>query len=408
MMAITHIVVFEPEANGDQMDLVRHLVNAVETYIGKARITLLTSRDAADHPKTTRLLADFPDIDLRLAPEVAEGHRLFRRLNAFYERQWKNAQALSRGLADIKPETVDFVFFPYLETIGLLHLALDRSVFRGRRWATIAHNIRFHHRSAGIKGPVHTIDMLQRLFFWRVIGDPRLVCLGTNNPYLPAAARHPKVVYCPATAVEPALSDRNEARSYYGIRPETCVVLVFGFIDRRKCVDILLQAAARVITDLDLTILVAGAQNPADLDPVMRSDAARTLRDHGKLIEVNRFIDDSKDIDPMNAADIVWVFYEKAFVRNSDVLARSAMARRPVIARQQGLIGRLVEDHELGLAPSSDSPADVAAALTALARDPLLRRQMGENGRRAFVKNTPDALMRPIVEAFLRSSRHPV
>ena len=154
-MPDTHILIFEPDANGDQMDYVRHLANGVARDVKHPRITLLTSGEAATHPTCRQLANDFSDlITVQIAPPVTEGHRLFRAIDPFYERQWKNAEALTRGLTRIGPDTVDFVFFPYLETIGLLHLALRRGLFHGRPWATIAHNIRFHHRASGIKGPV--------------------------------------------------------------------------------------------------------------------------------------------------------------------------------------------------------------------------------------------------------------
>jgi glycosyltransferase involved in cell wall biosynthesis len=50
----------------------------------------------------------------------------------------------------------------------------------------------------------------------------------------------------------------------------------------------------------------------------------------------------------------------------------------------------------------SDTPNSIAAALSQLAGDPALRREMGENGARAFAANTPDNFARPIVEAIKR------
>jgi glycosyltransferase involved in cell wall biosynthesis len=403
-MTNKHILIFEPEANGHQMPYVRYLLDAIDRDVKQPRVTLLTTAEAAEHPNCQKLVNDFSSlVTLRIAPPVPEGNDFFRRLDVFYERQWKYAEALSRGLEEIGAGTVDFILVPHLEAIGLLHLALRRGLFRGVPWATIAHAIRFHHRASGINGPFRPIDFLQRAFFARVVQDPALVCFGTNNPYLPGAARRSKVMFCPDPCTAPELSGALEARAAYGIRPETCVVLVFGFIDRRKCVDILFEGAARAIPELDITVLLAGVQHAGHLEPVLRGEAAKKLRDHGRLVEVNRFLIDGQDIDPMSAADIVWVFYERNFVTNSNVLARSALSGRPVIARRQGLVGRLVDDHQLGLALSSDTPDAVVEALNRLVRDPLLRHQMGENGARAFAQNTPANFARPIVDGINRT-----
>jgi hypothetical protein len=128
-----------------------------------------------------------------VAPAVTERKRLFHALGAFYERQWQPAEAFARGFAAIGPDNVDFVLVPHLEAVGLLHLALRRGMFRGTPWAANSHAIRFHHRKSGIEGPFRAIDILQRALFWRVMGDPDLVCFGTTDPFLPQATGHPKV-----------------------------------------------------------------------------------------------------------------------------------------------------------------------------------------------------------------------
>jgi glycosyltransferase involved in cell wall biosynthesis len=404
MTAFPHILVFEPESTGHQMEYLRHLLNGIDQQVEDVRVTLLTTAEAAEHPNCQRLVNDFRQlVTVRIAPTVREGSAVFRTLGTFYERQWKNAESLDRALSEIGPETVDFILLPHLETIGLLHLGLRRNLFRGKPWATIAIAIRFHHRKCGIEGPFRWLDVLQSVFFRRVLQDPNLICFGTINPYLTRATSNPKVAYCPDPCAVPVLSSAQEARTAYGIRLETCVVLVFGFIDGRKCVDILLKGAARVIPELDLTVLLAGPQHPGHLAPVMNGDAARKLRDQGRLIEVNRFILSAQDIDPMSAADIAWVFYERNFVNTSSVLVRSGLSGRPVIARRQGAVGRLVEEHRLGFALSSDAPEAVAAALTKLVRGPALRHEMGENGAEAFADNTPANFARPIVEAMNRT-----
>jgi glycosyltransferase involved in cell wall biosynthesis len=189
-----------------------------------------------------------------------------------------------------------------------------------------------------------------------------------------------------------------ESRAAYGIRSDTFVVLVYGILDRRKCIGVLLEAAARVRDELDLTVFLAGPQQVEHLAPLLSGEAARKLRERDSLVEVNRFILNGKDIDPFGAADVSWVFYERNFVYNSGALVYSGLARRPVIVRRQGVVGRLVEDHNLGLALASEAPEIVASALHRLAGNPALRREMGENAVRAFAQNTPENFARPILD----------
>jgi len=403
MPAAPHILVFEPDAHGHQMEYLRHLLTKIDQDVPDARVTLLTTAEAASHPNCRRLDADFRHlVSVRIAPAVVEGNRLFRAIDVYCERQWRNAEMLARGLEQIGVDDVDFVLLPHLEAIGLLHLGLRRNLFRGKPWATISISVRFHHRQCGMDGPNGWSDLLQLWAFHRVIRYRRLACFGSINPYFAQAVPHPKVAHCPEPGTPPLLASREDACAAYGVRPDTLVVLVFGVIDRRKCVDVLLEGVARVVPGLDLTVLLAVPRHAGHLAPVLSSDAARKLREHGRLIEVDRFILSGQDIDPMGAADIVWLFYERNFVASSSVLVRSALSRRPVIARRQGVVGRLVEEHRLGLALGSDAPDSIAAALSQLAGDPALRREMGENGARAFAANTPDNFARPIVEAINR------
>jgi glycosyltransferase involved in cell wall biosynthesis len=197
------------------------------------------------------------------------------------------------------------------------------------------------------------------------------------------------------------LTEPGLAREAYGLRPNAFVVLVFGVIDRRKCLDVLLEGAVRVPADVDLTILIAGPQARNDVGAILQSSAASALRGAGRLVEHNRFILSGQDIDPASAADAFWVYYEPNFVYSSSVLVRAGLSGRPVIVRRRGVVGKQVEENGLGLALDSDTPEVVAAALTQLGRDEALRRRMGESGVRTFARHTPKAFSTPITDGIM-------
>jgi len=396
-----HIVIFEAEASGHQMEYIRHLVADLRDRMD-VRFTLLTTARAARHKNGERLVRDFGDsLTPRIVSEPSTGHRRFRALGRFLEYQWQMARMAQAGMREIGWDKIDFVLLPHLESIGLLHLGLRRPAFGGKPWATIAVGTRFHHRACGIAGSWRWIDPIQGHFFRRVVGDPTLVRFGTIDPYLPGAASDPKIVYCPDPCPPPVLTDAAQARDAYGLRPGGFVVLVFGVIDRRKCLDVLLDGAARVPEDVDLTVFVAGPQAKDVTGPILQGPAAAALRRAGRLVECDRFIVSGEDIDPASAADAVWVYYEPGFVYSSSVLVRAALLGRPVIVRRKGVVGKQVAENGLGLALDSDSPETVAAALTRLARDPALRSRMGEAGMNTFAGHTPRAFARPITDGIL-------
>jgi glycosyltransferase involved in cell wall biosynthesis len=397
-----HLMIFEPEANGHQMEHIRYILTEIEAHLPDAQVTLLTSQEAARHPNCQRIVRRFAAVlTVAIYEDRAGRNRILHRISNYYERQRQFATNLAGFLADHGP-AIDFVLLPHLECIGFAQLALRRGLFRGIPWATVSISVRFHHRSIGIASQSRMTDFLQKLCFYRLVRDPSLRCFGAINPYFMSSAHSPairgKLAYCPEPCGTPARGDAAAARDHYGIRPASCVVTVFGYLDHRKCIDALLAGAALVDPSLDVTVLLAGSQHTT-LAPVLDGEAGRLLRSQGRLIEINRFILIAQDPDPLLAGDISWVFYDESFVNSSSVLVRSALTRRAVIARARGVMGRQVAEHKCGIALPSDDPDGIARALTMLASEPALRREMGENGARAFAAHTPANFAKPIIDA---------
>jgi glycosyltransferase involved in cell wall biosynthesis len=396
-----HVAIFEPEAGGHQMEYLRHvLVEALDR--ADLRFTLVTSAHAARHVNCVRLARDLERaVTVHVVPDVSSRHAGFRLAGAFAEQQWRHARMAQIGIGQLGWRAVDFVFVPHLESIGLLQLGLRPTPFNGLPWATIAVGARFHHRHCGIPGPFRLIDPVQRLFFKRVVQDATLTGFGTIDPYLAAAVGHPKVIYCPEPRSRTTTTDSAQARREYGVPADAFVVVVFGVIDRRKCLDVLIDGAARVASEIDLVILLAGPQDAREIGPILSGPNARLLRDGGRLVEVNRFILADRDPDPIAAADVAWVFYERNFVYSSSVLVHAGSMGCPVVVRRQGVVGYQVEEHGIGVALSSEAPERVADALRTLARDSALRRRMAEAGRRTFQGHTPKAFAEGIVTGML-------
>ena len=396
------ILVFDPEASGHHMEYLRHLFTCLEPTIPSAKIVLLTTQSAAEHPNFQRLAADFGHLmQIRIARPIGPKTFMQRLMPAFAGRQSENAAILAQGIDDFGPENVGCVLLAHLEAIGVLNLALWPGILRGRPWLAIMIGVRYHHRQVGIAGPFRWQDFVQRWLFEKILRQAELVRIAVIDPYFVDTLNHPKVSWSPDPVIPPRLTNAQQARASYGLRPETCVILVFGFISHRKCIDALLAGVARLAPSLDVTVFLAGTQHGRLRQGLANNEIARTLRENGRLIEVDRYIMDDQDLDPMSTADICWVLYDQTWVMPSGVLLLAAVAGRAVICRRQGVIGRLVEENQCGLALTSDHPATIAAAITKLAHDPALRDRMGANGRRAFAGQTPERFAQPIIDAII-------
>ncbi len=399
---MTTILVFEPEASGHQMGHLRSVLTGIAADHPEWRVILLTTEAAAGHPNCRRVAADFAAmLTVRVADEVPAS-RVLAAVGPYYAAQKRHGDMVHRAIRAIGPGNLDFVLLLQAEAIGLWQMAARRDLCCGLPWATVSVGIRFHHPAVGIAQAFKASDVVQRWLFYRVLAHPGLACFASVNPTLGRVVRYGRLAYCPVPAFAPAAGPAAAARAFYGVRPGSFVVLAYGFLTRRKCIDLLIEAALRVDPAIDVTVLLAGRQH-SNLAPVMQGEAARRLREAGRLVEANRFIMDGKDLEPLGAADVSWVYYQPHFVHASGVLVRSGQAGVPAIGRRLGLIGWLLEETGSGVAVGSDDAGAIARALEDLARDPAGRAAMGARGRAAFAGHTPEAYARPLVEAMARS-----
>jgi hypothetical protein len=153
---------------------------------------------------------------------------------------------------------------------------------------------------------------------------------------------------------------------------------MFGYIDERKGMDRLAAALSQDCGGLELSI--CGAVAP-EYRERLKSELA-ILRAGGIQLDT----------------DFTRVPYADAMTRmvrsrcallsfgwrpsGSRVLLEAAAARTPVVVGNDSAVGRLVERHGLGLTADPASPAELRAAILALASDPQAAGQYTENMRR--------------------------
>jgi glycosyltransferase involved in cell wall biosynthesis len=172
-------------------------------------------------------------------------------------------------------------------------------------------------------------------------------------------------------------SDGVALRRQYGIPEDRQVILQVSWVIPEKGFDDLL-AAARIVVDQCPKAHFLMAGEGADRPRLMAETAKTGLQDHvtwtgtvAKPVESGLYA----------AADVVCQVsrWEEAF---GYVIAEALASARPVIGTRVGAIPELVRHGQTGLLVERRNPADLAARILELLRDPGLRRQMGEAGRR--------------------------
>jgi glycosyltransferase involved in cell wall biosynthesis len=143
------------------------------------------------------------------------------------------------------------------------------------------------------------------------------------------------------------------------------VMLLFGALDARKGTFRTLEACATLPAEIAqrLCIIFAG-RVPESNAKLLAAEIDRTRQNSRvQLVLLDRFIEEDEARDLFEIADAILLPYQR-FIGSSGVLLRAAAAGKPVIGTNFGLIGRLIEDHRLGLAIDSESPKALADAIS--------------------------------------------
>lgn len=169
-----------------------------------------------------------------------------------------------------------------------------------------------------------------------------------------------------------ARSDRAQVRAQLGAGPDDTVLLALCGLVRRKGVDVLLDALARLASGgLRPALWVAG-------DGPETAALTKQARDLG-LQECVRFLGRRDDVGDLLAACDVFVLPSRREGLGVAALEAMAAGRAVVASRVGGLQDAVVDERTGLLVPPEDATA-LAAALARLLRDRSLRDRLGAAG----------------------------
>ncbi|MCC7486334.1 MAG: glycosyltransferase family 4 protein [Burkholderiales bacterium] len=384
-----NIFIYDPYASGHHAGFIRVMLDGFRRESGW-RATLLTCGEASGHPSFRRLAAEYPDVlDMTVAETAIVPPLVAKVAGSFYAGQLENWLTVRREFPVLNASRrFDYAMIPYLEAVGV-HNAAYWPAFGSVPWAAIPHGLRCHFRESGIKSPPRRVDALQALCFRRMLRQPGLHRVFAIDPYLARWANDPKVVFVPDPSPLPPQLDRDECRRALALPADAFVLLVYGAIDGRKCLDVLLPAAASIDPARRIVVVVAGTQDARVRDSVLRQEAAATLRAASLLVEFDRFVTNEEEARLFAACDAVWC-YNRDTLGSSGVLIRAGQHARPVIVADAGLSGRVVGDERCGVVIGDARREDIAGAIVALRDDPRVREEMGRRAYARFREHVPE------------------
>jgi len=153
--------------------------------------------------------------------------------------------------------------------------------------------------------------------------------------------------------------------------------LVFGTVGRFvpvKSYPTLLRASQKVFREIPNAYLVVVGEGP------LQDELLKLVREL-EIVDRVKFLGWRKDVpEILRGVDVYALASESEGMSNT--ILEAMASGRPVVTTNVGGNPELVVDGETGLLVPSLNPEALAAAIAKLLREPKLRRQLGENGRR--------------------------
>lgn len=371
---MAHLLLFDPYTGGHHAEHVRHVLRGWQERYGQHsghQVTVAVAPElTASHPDLLALADELgPEVRFVEVAEVAElGGRLL-------EAGLWHRRVLERLITRLRPTHVLLLYLDHAQLALALGLRFSFPVaLSGLLFRPSFHYGRFEAAPPSLKARITRLR--KRLVLRGALRNPHLTTVFTLDPLavpaIAALAARAEAVALP-DPVDPAsletAASQDAVRAAYGVEQGRVLALLFGLLDERKGVFVLLEALHLLPTTQAerLTVLLAGAIRPEVRDRLYAAveavDSAVQLLVHGS------FVPDDAIQDLVRAADLVLVPYQR-HVGSSGVLIRAAAAGRPVLGQHYGIVGQQIIQHGLGRAVDSTQPERLAAALVEFLEDP--------------------------------------
>lgn len=270
-------------------------------------------------------------------------------------------------------QEVDYIFLPYLDYI-LYAVGLLGSPFHGTPWGGICMLASVHYDS-------HTMDLknikmraLKKYSFFRLLKNKYLGKFFVIDEllYKFAIKHQPESIRCLRYLMDPAEFNgsctRDIARQELRIPENAIVILIYGTINSRKGVSMLMDALVLHELPKNIHLLIVGEINKSAQEVFLSKSVAQLVNEN-RIYIFNSFVDENLQQKVFAATDVVWLGYKDHYGM-SGVLVMAAQARKVILSCNVGLIGWYTNLYNLGLSIDTEKMSEVKIALLELS-DPV-------------------------------------
>lgn len=180
------------------------------------------------------------------------------------------------------------------------------------------------------------------------------------------------------------LATPSAMRRTLGIRNDEVLFMSLGFVTRAKKVDAALRALDRIRDKIPpFKYLIAGEIKPEEFD-IHSLVAELGLEDQ---VQALGYVQEQQFFELVQGADIVINLRHPVLGETSGTMIRALGAGACVVVVDRGPFAEIPDEAALKIKWGRRFESDLAMGLEMLARDPLLRRRIGENARRYIAEN---------------------
>lgn len=306
-----------------------------------------------------------------------------------------HARLANRWIQRLAPTHFVFLFLDHIQPFTRLLRLSAGATFSGILFRPSLH--------FGLLGaPARTFR--EKILRWRkrtllrlLLTDRRLSTVFSLDPYAVEAinALHPRGEVCVALPEPLGLQSGSDVPALLRrAKPERKTLLLFGALDTRKGLIVLLDAVEGLpqAAQERLTLVLAGKLVEESLRPRVEQ-ALEHARLH--VLFEDRFLDEAEILPLIEAVDLNVLPYV-GHLGSSGVLVRAAHAGKPVIASDYGVVGAHVNRYGLGLTVDTNTPEALAEALARWLDHPETLPYNAESAARFAQANTGEAFARTL------------
>ncbi|MEM8832446.1 MAG: glycosyltransferase [Cyanobacteria bacterium P01_G01_bin.19] len=365
------ILIFELSVGGHYPEYISYLVTYwCEQQLSGSLYVIVIPKFLEQHPDVVAIPANYRTNNVEFISLTPEEQAKLKPYRSGIDRQvraWQEFNLLDKYASSLQ---VDRAFIPYFDT-RMLPLALGKSLpcsFSGIYFRPSFHYPNFSGDRPSLKEKLQ--HLREKIILSGVLQHRNLETLYSLDPFAvePINCLGERQIAEPLpdpVKIHRSSTERTAMKSKLGIENNRQVHLLFGDLNKRKGIDQVLAAVALLPRKLasQLCLLLVGSMSEENLlrlqkqiDRVCRSTPVQIVRH-------NQYIPEEDIQNYFEVADVILAPYQR-HVGMSGILNRAAVAQKPVLSSDYGLMGEITRRYQLGLTVDSQSPQKIAKGLS--------------------------------------------